>query len=85
MLEKKMNIRHWRLSMTNQCRGIAYFNSQIVGGIGMEILLGFLVLSGLFGIYDALRKINTNINRQFDQNQKVLELLTEIREELRKR
>lgn len=45
----------------------------------MEILFGFLLLAGLFAIYDAIRKLNQNILTQVDQNQRIIELLNEIK------
>ncbi|MGG3296134.1 hypothetical protein [Brevibacillus formosus] len=46
---------------------------------GMEWMLAFLLLAGLFAIYDAIRKLNQNIVKQVDQNQRIIELLNELK------
>ncbi|GED58216.1 hypothetical protein ABER61_13660 [Brevibacillus formosus] len=45
----------------------------------MEWMLAFLLLAGLFAIYDAIRKLNQNIVKQVDQNQRIIELLNELK------
>ncbi|NTU19795.1 hypothetical protein HPY28_05605 [Brevibacillus sp. HB1.2] len=43
----------------------------------MELLFAFLLLAGLFAIYDVIRRMNQNIVTQVDQNQQIIELLNE--------
>jgi len=50
----------------------------------MEFAIVFLLIAGFASIFSALRTLNSNINQQYDQNQKIIELLTEIRQELKK-
>jgi hypothetical protein len=45
----------------------------------MELLFAFLLLAGLFAIYDAIRNLNQNIVTQVDQNQRIIELLNELK------
>ncbi|GAB1529191.1 MULTISPECIES: hypothetical protein [Brevibacillus] len=45
----------------------------------MEWMFAFLLLAGLFAIYDAIRKLNQNIVKQVDQNQRIIELLNELK------
>lgn len=45
----------------------------------MEWLFAFLLLAGLFAIYDAIRMLNQNIVTQVDQNQRIIELLHELK------
>ncbi|WP_429844565.1 hypothetical protein [Brevibacillus sp. FIR094] len=45
----------------------------------MELLFAFLLLVGLFAIYDAIRRLNQNIVTQVDQNQRIIELLNELK------
>ncbi|MFS0553020.1 hypothetical protein [Brevibacillus sp. 179-C9.3 HS] len=45
----------------------------------MFLLLAFLLLAGLFAIYDAIRKLNQNVITQLDQNQRIIELLNDIK------
>ncbi|MFF0825799.1 hypothetical protein ACFYU8_06770 [Brevibacillus sp. NPDC003359] len=45
----------------------------------MELLFAFLLLAGLFAIYDAIRGLNQNIVTQVDQNQRIIELLNELK------
>ncbi|MGG4453632.1 hypothetical protein [Brevibacillus porteri] len=45
----------------------------------MESLFAFLLLVGLFAIYDAIRRLNQNIVTQVDQNQRIIELLNELK------
>ncbi|MEJ8544359.1 hypothetical protein [Brevibacillus borstelensis] len=44
----------------------------------MEILFLILMLAGALSIYDAIRKLNSNIVAQIDQNEKIIELLTKL-------
>lgn len=41
----------------------------------MDVLVGFLILGALFGIFAAIQKLNSNIITQIDQNEKMIELL----------
>jgi hypothetical protein len=43
----------------------------------MDILIGFLVFSGIFALYDALRKINNNIIEQTAEIKKLREDLVQ--------
>jgi uncharacterized membrane protein len=54
-----------------------------VENMGFAIL--FILIAGFASIFSALRTMNSNINQQYDQNQKIIDLLKEIKEELRKR
>ncbi|WP_167385126.1 hypothetical protein [Brevibacillus formosus] len=45
----------------------------------MEWMFAFLLLAGLFAIYDAIRKLNQNIITQVDQNKRIIELLNELK------
>jgi len=45
----------------------------------MELLFGVLLIAGLLSIYDALRKLNSNIVTQIDQNNKIIELLDDLK------
>jgi hypothetical protein len=45
----------------------------------MDALVGFLILGALFGLFVAIQKINSNVITQIDQNEKIIELLTELR------
>ncbi|MCM3143018.1 MULTISPECIES: hypothetical protein [Brevibacillus] len=45
----------------------------------MDLLFAFLLLTGLFAIYDAIRRLNQNIVTQVDQNQRIIELLNELK------
>jgi len=54
------------------------------GGENMEFAIVFILIAGFASIFSALRTMNSNINQQYDQNQKIIELLTEIKDGLRK-
>jgi hypothetical protein len=41
----------------------------------LDLLIGFLLFAGIFGIYDALRKINNNI---LDQTEEIKKLREEL-------
>ncbi|MBP1963356.1 hypothetical protein [Paenibacillus aceris] len=43
----------------------------------MDVLVGFLILGALFGIFVAIQKLNSNIITQIDQNEKIIELMKE--------
>ncbi|WP_186380557.1 hypothetical protein [Brevibacillus brevis] len=43
------------------------------------MLFAFLLLAGLFAIYDAIRGLSQNIVTQVDQNQRIIELLNELK------
>ncbi|MED1785237.1 hypothetical protein P4V43_25785 [Brevibacillus fortis] len=45
----------------------------------MELLFAILLMAGLFAIYDAIRKLNQNVITQVDQNQRIIELLNELK------
>ncbi|MFC8683551.1 hypothetical protein [Brevibacillus porteri] len=45
----------------------------------MELLFAFLLLALLFAIYDVIRRMNQNIVTQVDQNQRIIELLNELK------
>ncbi|GIO07006.1 hypothetical protein J31TS6_30340 [Brevibacillus reuszeri] len=45
----------------------------------MELLFGVLLIAGLLSIYDAHRKLNINIVTQIDQNNKIIELLDDLK------
>lgn len=46
----------------------------------MDTLTGFLILGALFGIFVAIQKLNSNVITQIDQNEKIIELLSELKE-----
>jgi hypothetical protein len=43
----------------------------------MDVLVGFLILGALFGIFVAIQKLNSNIITQIDQNERIIELMKE--------
>ncbi len=43
----------------------------------MEILFLILIFAGIFGVYDALRKVNNNILEQTEELEKIREQLKE--------
>jgi len=43
----------------------------------MELLILILIFAGIFGIYDAIRKVNTNILEQTEELKKIREQLKE--------
>ncbi|MFG0215483.1 hypothetical protein ACFU8X_20445 [Brevibacillus porteri] len=45
----------------------------------MELLFAFLLLAGLIAIYDAILGLSQNIVTQVDQNQRIIELLNELK------
>lgn len=45
----------------------------------MDILSGFLILGALFGIFIAIQKLDSNVITQIDQNEKIIELLKELK------
>jgi hypothetical protein len=45
----------------------------------MDALAGFLILGALFGIFVAIQKLNSNVITQIDQNEKIIELLNELK------
>ncbi len=42
----------------------------------MDLLVGFLVFSGIFAVYGALRKVNNNILNQTEEIKKLREELS---------
>jgi uncharacterized membrane protein len=56
-----------------------------MGAENMGFAIVFILIAGFASIFSALRTMNSNINQQYDQNQKIIDLLKEIKEELRKR
>jgi ADP-ribosylglycohydrolase len=45
----------------------------------MDVLAGFLILGALCGIFVAIQKLNSNVITQVNQNEKIIELLTELK------
>ncbi|MGG1663138.1 hypothetical protein [Brevibacillus sp. NRS-1366] len=45
----------------------------------MELLVGLLLLAGILSIFDAIRKLNKNIITQIDQNERMIELLNDLK------
>ncbi|MNI13541.1 hypothetical protein D3C73_667730 [compost metagenome] len=43
----------------------------------MDVLVGFLILGALYGIFVAIQKLNSNIITQIDQNERIIELMKE--------
>ncbi|BFT72546.1 hypothetical protein PAENIP36_39880 [Paenibacillus sp. P36] len=43
----------------------------------MDVLVGFLILGALFGIFVAIQKLNSNIITQIDQNERIIQLMEE--------
>jgi uncharacterized membrane protein len=56
-----------------------------MGAENMGFAIVFILIAGFASIFSALRTMNSNINQQYDQSQKIIDLLKEIKEELRKR
>lgn len=56
-----------------------------MGAENMGFAIVFILIAGFASNFSALRTMNSNINQQYDQNQKIIDLLKEIKEELRKR